>query len=974
MINFKNKIIIIIVLLIVTSCAPPASIELEKSWAEQTLQGLTLREKISQMLIYSMHLDFRNNENKQWQEINQLVETDGIGGIHLWRGNTGLSVTMLNTLQSNSKVPILVDMDIEKGMQQRFPEGTEIPPVMALAASNYLKNAYDAGRIVALEGRSVGVHWNLAPVIDVNNNPDNPIINVRAFSDSPKMVSDFAISYIKGLRSGGMISTAKHFPGHGDTQTDSHKSLATIPSDSSRLWSIELAPYKDVIEAGVDAVMISHLIAPDFQPNSNTPATLSKFWIQDILRRELGFTGAVVTDAMDMGGVANGFSDDYALINAINAGCDIIIQKHNYKRTIDVIENAVLNGIIEEQRINDSAIQMLRLKEKVGLHHSKKVNFKTMQSNLGLAESHRVAEKIAQQSITIVKNEKNLLPLNLSKIKNVKVIDIYGSAYNHKQSISTKELIKNNVPIKSFVVDETDNMDYFESISEKIDENDILIINVFSKPRAWKGTVGLNEDQTNLIKMLMEKTKQILMVSYGNPYIIRDFSDIPAYICAWESQSNLQKAGTNAILGKGNFNGKLPIDIPEVAKRGSGLQIENSFKPIKNYWSANSNTLKRVLPYEIETNIENIKTFLTKAVADSAFPGGVLLASKNGKVFINEAFGFHTYTKEKSDSRGSIFDLASITKVVSTTSAIMKLFDDGKINLDDPVGKYVPEFVNNDIKDMELRKTVTIKHLLTHTSGLPPFKLFYEIEGEISDRIDAVYQTELETKLGEKYVYSDIGFILLGKIVEKVSGIPLDVFVKENIFEPLGMMDTYYNPSELKFKRIVPTEFSVNENNFVQGKVHDENAFSLGGVAGHAGLFSTTSDLAIFAQMMLNEGNYNKIKIFNPKTVELFTEIVDTTISSRCLGWDSPSGVASGGVYLPDSSFGHTGFTGTSLWIDPVDNIFVIFLTNAVHPYREWKSPKYYNWRQRIHSAVYESLGFTEQNPKLKWRKDWNAE
>ena len=306
---------------------------------------------------------------------NNLVETDGIGGIHLWSGNTGLSITMLNELQRKSKVPILVDMDVEKGIQQRFPEGTQIPPSMALSASNYTKNAYEAGRIVALEGRGVGVHWNLAPVIDVNNNPDNPIINTRAYSDNPKMVSDFAIAYIKGLRSGGMLATAKHFPGHGDTQTDSHKSLATIPSDSSRLWSMELAPYKDVIEAGVDAVMISHLIAPDYQPNSNTPATLSKFWIQDVLRGKLGFTGAVVTDAMDMGGVANGFSDDYALIEAVNAGSDIIIQKHDYKNAIDVIENAVKEGIILEQRINESALQMLKLKEKVGLNLFKRSQF-----------------------------------------------------------------------------------------------------------------------------------------------------------------------------------------------------------------------------------------------------------------------------------------------------------------------------------------------------------------------------------------------------------------------------------------------------------------------------------------------------------------------------------------------------------------------------------------------------------------------
>jgi len=970
--NYRNKILILVSILIISSCTPPPSIEIEQSWAEKTLQELTLREKISQMLIYSMHLSFRNIENSQWQEIINLVETDGIGGIHLWSGNTGLSVTMLNELQRRSKVPILVDMDIEKGMKQRFPEGTEIPPLMALAASNYLTNAYDVGKIVANEGRSVGVHWNLSPVIDVNNNPDNPIINTRAFSDDPKTVTDFAIAYIKGLRAGGMLSTVKHFPGHGDTQTDSHRSLATIPSDSSRLWSIELAPYKDVIEAGVDAVMISHLIAPDFQPNSNTPATLSKFWIQDILRGKLGFTGAIVTDAMDMGGVANGFSDDYALIEAVKAGNDIIIQKHDYKNAIDIIENSVKSGIISEQRINESAMQMLKLKEKVGLNHSKITNFKTMQRSLGLKESFITTENVANQSVTIVKNENNLIPLNISN-KSIKVVDVYGSKYNHNQSIATKELIKNRISIKSFVIDEIDSPKYLKTISDLINSDDVLIINVFARPSSYKGTIGLNNNQTNFIHDIIDRTKNIIIVSYGNPYLIRDFQNIPAYVCAWEYQANQQKAGINAVLGKGDFNGKLPIDIPEVAKRGDGIHITNSFKPIISNWKRPATSLKQVMPYEAESDITEIKSLLNNAVSDSAFPGGVLLASKGGNVFINKPFGFHTYSKKKPINRGSIFDLASITKVVSTTSAIMKLYDDGKLKLDDPVKKYVPEFVNKKLGDIQNRNSVTIKHLLSHTSGLPPFKLFYEIDGDYNERINAVFSSELETVPGEKYVYSDIGFMILGKIVERISGQPLDLFVEENIYEPLGMLDTYYTPEEVKMKRIVPTEFSEQENGFVKGHVHDENAYSLNGVSGHAGLFSTTSDLAIFAQMLLNDGVYNKVEIFDSSTVKLFTTIVDSTFSSRCLGWDTPSGNASGGVYLSGKSFGHTGFTGTSMWMDPENGIFVILLTNAVHPNRKWKSPKYFDWRQRLHSEVYESLGFTLQNPKLKWRKDWEV-
>ncbi len=302
----------------------------------------------------------------------------------------------------------------------------------------------------------------------------------------------------------------------------------------------------------------------------------------------------------------------------------------------------------------------------------------------------------------------------------------------------------------------------------------------------------------------------------------------------------------------------------------------------------------------------------------------------------------------------------------------MTLFDEGKIILDDPIGKYIPEFIDEKLEDLENRKLVTIKHLLTHTSGLPPFKLYYKIEGDYTTRMDSVYKTKLDSTPGGKMVYSDIGFILLGKIVEIVSNKPLDKFIEEKIFIPLGMMDTYYNPSKIKLKRIIPTEYCEIEDRYIHGHVHDENAYSFGGVAGHAGLFSIADDLAIFSQMMLNDGEYKNERVFSSETVDLFTKYNSLSGESRYLGWDRPNGASSGGVYLSNSSYGHTGFTGNSLWIDPENDMFVILLTNAVHPHREWKDPKYYDWRQRIHSAVYESLGFTEMNPKLMWRKNWN--
>ena len=972
MIKYRRIVLSLIFSIIIFSCTPPASIEIEQSWAEQTLQKLSLRQKISQMLIYPMHLKFRNAENKQWKELIELAENEGIGGIHFWSGNVGLSVTMLNKLQRKSKVPILIDMDIEKGVQQRFPEGTQIPVAMAIASTGNPQNAYEAGRIVAKEGRSIGVHLSLAPVVDVNNNPDNPIINTRTFSDDTDIVAEFALKYIEGLHSGGMLATVKHFPGHGDTRTDSHIALATIPSDSTRLWSVELAPYKKVIEGGVDAVMVAHLTAPDFQPKNNTPATFSKFWIQDILRGKLDFKGAVIADALDMGAITTNYSYDYALINAINAGCDIIIQNHDYHRSLDTIENAVKTGLIKLSRINEAALQMLRLKEKAGLHLSKETNFKTIQRNLNVYASRLIAERIASQSITLVTNEHDLIPISIAGDEKLFVIDVRGKKYNHDQSIATKTLVKIGLPMESIIIDESDSTEYLQLLANQIPENSQIIINTFSIPREYKGTVYLTDAQTQFVKLLMERSNRIILISYGNPYLIRDFPDIQSYLCAWNDQSNMQEAAAKALLGQIGVSGKLPVSIPEIAERGSGIQI--TAQPIKYKVDKliPGKRIKRVMPYEINADVKNVEKLLDEAVADSAFPGGVLLAVKDGKTFIHEPFGFHTYVKKENTKQGDIFDIASISKVVSTTSAIIKLLDDGKIALDKPVGEYIPEFVNEKIVDSETRKLITIKHLLTHTSGLPPFKLYYKIDGDYKSRIDSIYKTKLDLIPGEKYVYSDIGFILLGKIVERVSEKSLDQFVKDEIFIPLRMTDTCYNPSAMKLKRIIPTEYSEEEGEFIRGFVHDENAHSLGGVAGHAGLFSTAYDLAIFSQMMLNGGIYSEIRVLDSNTVKLFTQVVDSSFSSRCLGWDSPSGVVSGGVYLSDSSFGHTGFTGTSLWIDTENDIIVILLTNAVHPHRDWKDPKYYNWQQRIHSAVYESLGFTEQNPNLKWRKDWN--
>jgi CubicO group peptidase (beta-lactamase class C family) len=379
------------------------------------------------------------------------------------------------------------------------------------------------------------------------------------------------------------------------------------------------------------------------------------------------------------------------------------------------------------------------------------------------------------------------------------------------------------------------------------------------------------------------------------------------------------------------------------------------------------------LPTELGVKTNKLNQLLEESVRDRAWPGGVLLAAKNGKIFSKKAFGFHTYDQNRDVRTSDIFDLASITKVIATTSSIMKLVESGKVDLDDPVVKHLPEFSGKQKATDSQKSIITIRHLLTHTGGLPSFKQYYKMNGSIESKLDSVFNTAPEFGLGEKTIYSDIGLIVLGKLIEKVSDVTLDQFADSLIFQPLGMTSTFFNPPQEKFHRIVPTEISEDYRaGLIHGEAHDENAHCIGGVSGHAGLFSTVRDLARFSQMMLNKGLYGWTRIFRQETIELFTQRANIIEgSSRCLGWDSPDGEASGGIYLSDSSYGHNGFTGTSLWIDPENQVIVILLTNAVHPNRSAKNPKYFDWRQRIHSAVYESLGFTEQNPNLKLKSRW---
>jgi len=942
-----------------------------KNWPQKVLKTLSLREKIAQMMIYRMHLKYKDVTPEKWEEIIRLLDGDGIGGIHLWSGDGSSSIAIMNEIQKRSRIPIIFDADIERGFGQRFPSGTDFPPMMAITATGNPENAYEVGKIVATESRAAGIHWNLSPVVDVNNNPLNPIINTRSFSENADIVSEFSKKYAKGLQDYGMIATAKHFPGHGDTQTDSHSSLAMIPSDSSRLWSLELKPFATMAEAGVDVVMVAHVHAPDYQPEADDPATLSPFWVTDVLKDRLGFDGAIITDGMGMGGITKNYSDDYAIVKAVQAGCHIIIQNYDMVGSIDAIEKAVLDGQISEQQINSSALKMLELKYKVGLNLNPYIGLDLMMKNISTKRNREASNRIASEAITLVKDSKGLLPINASPKDTLYIIDIYDQEYKHSRSTVASKIISERIPVRAIQVDESDKKPILDVIVKSIPKNSQILINAFVSPKEWKDRIFFPDNETYFVRELIKKSDRIILASLGTPYLLQDFPKVSTYLCAYNGSYLMQNALANALLGSKDISGRLPISIPGLHEIGSGMFKEMKVKMEKISEYKPGIEVKRVLPEAVGANNNYIERFMESAIKDSAWPGGVLLAAKSGNIFYHKGHGFHTYESKKPVRSSDIFDLASITKVISTTSGIMKLVDKNKIDLDKPVVSYLPNFKGKKKKYKKQKSEITVRDLLSHSSGLPAFKQYFKMEKTREVILENIYDTEPVREKGDTTIYSDVGAIMLGELIEKASGFPLDIFVDSLIFKPLGMGTTFYNPPEEKIKRVIPTEIDP-KGNLIHGYVHDENAHSLGGVAGHAGLFSTAKDLAIFSQMMLNKGLYGWKRIFKQETVDLFTTRANlVSQSSRCLGWDSPSGASSGGVYLSDASYGHGGYTGTTLWIDPDNEIIVILLTNAVHPNRKNKDPKYFDWRHRIHSAVYESLSINVKNPSLSVRGRW---
>ncbi len=901
-------------------------------WIEETIEKMTVKEKVAHLIMPWVQGRYYNESSANYQRLVTLVRDHKVGGLIFFQGDVTNQATLINRMQEFADVPLLISADFERGLAMRIEDATSFPYNMALGATQDEELVKEMAKIVAKETRALGVHQNYAPVADINNNADNPIINIRSYAEDVDLVSKLCVAFIKGSHEGNVVTTVKHFPGHGDTNIDSHKDLPRLSFTENRILNFELKPFIASIKAGVKSVMIGHLEVPSIEPEKGLPATLSYQIITRLLKERLGFEGLVVTDAMNMNAVTNYFSAAEAAVLAIKAGNDLLLMPPDEEIAIDAIYTAVLSGEIPFTQIETSLRKVLAAKRWLGLHKNRFVDVDNLLKVIGNKEHWDLARDIARRSITLVKNDDKVIPVDPDFIQRTAVITL-ADAVDSKRYHHFNKIVENNFNVvESIVLNRSSRNRDYDAALALAKQSDFVLLPAYVRFRAYRGTIQLPAQHENFVKDLLKLKKQVVLISFGNPYILTLFPNVSTYLAAYSDVVVSQDAMLEAILGQITIEGKLPVSIPKTPfKFGDGIFLQSDSLYIDEETT------------EGEYDFSGINDLMQQAISEKVFPGGVVAVGYKGKLIHHHGYGKQTYEENSPTiTTETIFDLASVTKVVATTTAAMILYDEGKLDLDQKVSFYLPEFGNNG------KENVTVRNLLLHNAGLRAWRPYYNNHSSEDEVINTIMNEELDYPIGSKMVYSDPGIITLQKIIEKISGLSLDEYVRKNIFVPLNMNRTLFNPPQELWYNIPPTQPNY------KGKVHDGNAAILGGVAGHAGLFAPASDLAIFCKLMLQKGKYGKKQYIKPETIEEWTS-KQSEQSSRGLGWDTKSSTgSSAGSLFSEKAFGHTGFTGTSIWLDKEKDLFVILLTNRVYPDSE--NRKISEFRPKLHDAVVKSI------------------
>jgi beta-N-acetylhexosaminidase len=940
-------------------------------WVDSIFRTLTQEEKIGQLFFIRAHSD-KNEE--YYNKVENQIRDFKVGGLCFFQGTPEKQIELTNRYQAASKIPLLVSVDAEWGLSMRFKEQViAFPKQLMLGAIQDNSLVYAFGTEVANQCKRLGIHVNFAPSADVNNNPNNPVIHERSFGENRFNVAAKSYMYMMGLQDHQIMACGKHFPGHGDTDVDSHLDLPLIAQSRVRLDTMELFPFRVLVQQGIQSMMIAHLSVPSLDPAVNKPTTLSSMTINSLLRKNMGFEGLIFTDAMEMKGVTKFFPEGEADAKAFQAGNDVILLPENVEKGITSIKMYLSKGWVKQSQLDESVKRILNAKYKAGLTRFRPISSKGVLEYLNRPESQFLKFKLIQKALTLVRSENKFLPVsNLDTLRCASI------------SIGSKEITPFQNGLNRYV-----SMDAFttengglSNVLDKLNDYNTIFVGVHSMRSSSKSQFGINSKDVEVLKDL-SKSKRVIITLFGTPYGLAYFDFSKNIICAYNEDPMTQDLVSQAIFGAQAFEGKLPVTASIKSKFAQGITTKSNSRlsyGLPEYVGLNSSTLSK------------IDSLVAIAIDSSAIPGGQVLVIKDGMVVYRKPYGFSNYEKNEPISMSNLFDLASMTKILSTTVSLMKLKDEGKLELGYPISNYVTELKGTN------KENATIYDILGHQAKFMAWIPFYKSTLDNKNRPDGKWYSpipsfnknipvakdlfldnQFKSKLfqeiaaseltsSKKYKYSDLGFILFTDLVKNVSKTRLDSFAYQNFYSPLGMSSTMYNPwNKNCFPLCVPTE---TDNYFrhkeIKGYVHDMASAMMGGISGHAGLFSNADNVGIIMQMLLNGGYYGGKKYLDSKTIQLFTtRHQDGT--RRGLGFDmfetDPSNKNPVTPYASPNTFGHTGFTGTCAWADPDNKIVFVFLSNRTFPSMDNNRFIAQDFRTRIQKVVYESMGKSKLKP-----------
>jgi beta-N-acetylhexosaminidase len=957
-----------------------------KKWVRKQFRKLSKEERIAQLMIIRAH---SNLGAEHIAQVTDLIGQCNVGGLCFFQGGPVRQARLTNFYQSIAKTPLMITIDAEWGLGMRLDSVTPFPRQLMQGAGPNENIIYEVGQAVGRQCKRMGIHVNYAPVVDINNNPLNPVINDRSFGEDKFQVTKMAVAFVKGIQEQGIMATIKHFPGHGDVAVDSHKDLPVINKSRAELEDLELYPFRELINAGVGSVMMAHLSVPAIDSTEHLPSSLSPEHVNGVLRRDLGFQGISFTDALEMQGVSKYYPRGEAALRSIIAGNDLLCLPGDVPGTIAAVREAIKKGDLTWNDINNKVKKVLLAKYHLGLNRVDSISYEGLVEDLN-ASTDSIRKKISEQSITVVKKD-NPYSFPLKSNQRLAYVSIGAPGENtmtaqmriqykadvflfgSKATIG-KQLMDDQTSVT--VVEKTDSAAATQLLASLAEAKyDQIIVGLHNFNRRPANQFGLSAPVLYLLNSLQDY-RNITLV-FGNPYALQYLQQPRNLLACYEDDNITQQAAADLLMGKIAAKGQLPVSVNDSFPVGMGITWQ-SYLPPASPESAGMN----------DPALKKIDSIAWVAIEKGAFPGCVILVAKNNSIVYHKAFGFTDSGKKEKMTVDKVFDLASVTKISATTVSIMKLYEEGKLDLQQTLGYYLPWLKGTDKAD------VTIRQILLHEAGLVPFITFYkELVDSVSkqpkegffiskedadhshrvasgmylrnDWQDSIRARIASSKLGAagKYVYSDNDFIILGNLVEVLSGQTLDKYVSNTFYRPLEMRSTGFKPSVyVPVKRLVATETDdYFRHQIIKGDVHDEGAALMGGVAGHAGLFSNAYDLAQLYQLLLNGGSLNGIQIFKPETIQLFTAYGSET-SRRGLGFDKPEkdNHTRKDPYpcksAPPETFGHTGFTGIGVWADPVNNLQFIFMSNRVNPTRNNNLISQLNVRSKIQDAIYEAI------------------